>query len=118
MSDMGYAGEARWVLTWLSLGFTGCLENENPSRMSQGLDLVVVLDILLECLVEEMMSDGILSTEIGVKCYLDDVQITFTPNIRLWSAFISLLLDELVLWQMVAKLLQFIIDNSLLLSSY
>ena len=50
--------------------------------MSQGLVLVVVLGILLECLVEEMMSDGILSTEIGVKCYLGDVLITFTPNIR------------------------------------
>ena len=30
--------------------------------------------------MEEMMSDGILSAEIGVKCCLDDILITFTPT--------------------------------------
>ena len=58
----------------------GALENRNPGRMSQGLTLRVVLDILMEYLMEEMMSDGILSAEIGVKCCLDDILITFTPT--------------------------------------
>ena len=50
--------------------------------MSQGLVLEVVLDILMEHLMEGMMSDGILSTEIGVKYYLDDVLIIFTPKVK------------------------------------
>ena len=58
----------------------GALENENPGRMSQGLILKVVLEILMDYIKEEMMSDGIWSAEIGVKCYLDDVLITFTPK--------------------------------------
>ena len=58
----------------------GALGNENPRRMSQGLILAVVLEILMEYIKEEMMSDGIWSAEMGVKCYLDDVLITFTPK--------------------------------------
>ena len=50
--------------------------------MSQGLVLELVLDILMEYLMEGMMSDGILSTEIGVKCYLDDVLITLTSKAK------------------------------------
>ena len=57
----------------------GALENENPGRMSQGLILKVVLEILVDYIKEVMMSDGIWSAEIGVKCCLDDVLITFTP---------------------------------------
>ena len=58
----------------------GALRNENPGRMSQGLILEVVLEILMEYIKEEMMSDGIWSAETGVRCYLDDVLITFTPK--------------------------------------
>ena len=58
----------------------GALENENPGRMSQGLILRVVLEILMDYIKEEMMSDGIWSVEIGVKCYLDDVLIMFAPE--------------------------------------
>ena len=47
--------------------------------MSQGLVLEVVLEILVDYIKEVMMSDGIWSAEIGVKCYLDDILITFTP---------------------------------------
>ena len=58
----------------------GALIGENPGRMSQGLILEVVLEILMEYLEEEMMSDGIWSAEMGVRCYLDDVLITLTPK--------------------------------------
>ena len=58
----------------------GALENENPGRMSQGLVLEVVLEILMDYIKEVMMSEGIWSAEIGEKCYLDDTLITFTPT--------------------------------------
>ena len=63
----------------LHLVFTGCFRNENPRRMSQELALAVVVEILLDYIKEVMMSESIWSAEIGVKCYLDDILITFSP---------------------------------------
>ena len=65
----------------------GALENENPRRMSQGLILEVELEILMDYIKEVMMSEGIWSAEKGVKCYLDDVLIAFTPTEKNWDAF-------------------------------
>ena len=54
----------------------GALENENPDGMSQGLTLRVVLALLMEYIMEEMMSDGILSagdrSEMLPRRYLDN----------------------------------------------
>ena len=58
----------------------GALENENPGRMSQGLALEVVLELLVDYIKEVMMSDGIWSVEIGIKCYLDDILIALIPK--------------------------------------
>ena len=58
----------------------GALYNENPVGMSLELTLEVVLEILVDYIKKVMMSDGIWSAEIGVRYYLDDVLITFTPK--------------------------------------